>query len=355
MSVASWIMVVLLVANGVFLKSDQITDRADPAYSNSVNRVVHPIAFTGAGGALVVRVCVDPAAENEPLVGPAQRVIARWNALVPTTGKYSRNGGLGRADAESVVTHELGHCAMGLGHSDHDVYPYYTRSLGDTATPDDPDTFPGSSDDLHLPVLPPTSRPDNLHFFRISDNNPFAIDSTVIDFDTYKRAVTPSNLPAGHRWAALGNQFVANLLGVPGTQDPMIGVALEEERYRGLIADNVSMVKLGMAGLDDQAGTGDDYTLAVSHEADCASADVRVQFGDLPANAFGLCVDSAPAQISGKHYRVNTLPGVPLVVILNRAKSWDFGAEVPIFFDPFESGKTCAWSATQPPLGQDCL
>lgn len=76
-----------LVVAGVFFGSGSITDSANPQFIVSFNRVVHPAPFTGAGGELVVQVCVDTDPGDEALVPTVQRAVALWNALTPRVKK----------------------------------------------------------------------------------------------------------------------------------------------------------------------------------------------------------------------------------------------------------------------------
>jgi hypothetical protein len=90
--------------------------------------IVHPPGYTGAGGELEVRVCVDltdPA--NQILVGPLQDALAIWHGFQPITGNCGSGndcrlneepGTVGELDVMSTILHELGHCAYGLGHPD---------------------------------------------------------------------------------------------------------------------------------------------------------------------------------------------------------------------------------------------
>jgi hypothetical protein len=91
--------------------------------------IVHPPGYTGAGGELEVRVCVDMTdTANHVLVGPLQDALAIWNGLQPTTGNCGLGNNCftwedatapaGTFDAMSAILHELGHCAFGLGHPD---------------------------------------------------------------------------------------------------------------------------------------------------------------------------------------------------------------------------------------------
>ncbi|NJL29964.1 MAG: hypothetical protein HC897_19755 [Thermoanaerobaculia bacterium] len=83
--------------------------------------IVHPIGYTGAGGPITIGVCVQSGSEQ--LIPALKEAIDVWNALEPRTGNC-RNCVLweepepqtGAYHAGSALLHELGHCAMGLGH-----------------------------------------------------------------------------------------------------------------------------------------------------------------------------------------------------------------------------------------------
>lgn len=278
------------------------------------------------------------------LVPTVQRAVALWNALTPTTGNFFEIGDPTRFDGLSAVLHELGHCAMGLDHIDDETYFLVKSSILDTAPPDNDNGIPGDSEDLHIPIPGSPNAAQNLHFFRTIDNDPVVIDSLVIDTGTFKRAATPTNLPSGHRGAASANQLVAALLGAANTQDVMLRAQAPEDLCRGLIADNVNTVKLGMAGLDDQAGTADDYTVRVEYQASCEGADVEVRFGMLPPEKIAACTVLTEV-VSGKHYRVKPLPGLPFFLTLSEDEDWQLEeAPDPIFVSGFETGTFLGWS-----------
>lgn len=124
----------------------------------------------------------------------------------------------------------------------------------------------------------------------------------------------------------------------------MISFVFAEHLYRGLIADNVNTVKLGMAGLDDQAGTADDYTLRVEYQPSCDSADVRVVFATLDPDRVALCT-AVTEVVSGKHYRIKPPQALGLVVlILNDLLDWELEGPDPIFVSDFETGTFFGWS-----------
>lgn len=83
----------------------------------------HPVGFTQMGGVVRVKICVSPG--DGDLVPLTQRAIATWEGLVRQTEQCENcflweEGEQFPATkpyiAESVILHELGHCAMGLDH-----------------------------------------------------------------------------------------------------------------------------------------------------------------------------------------------------------------------------------------------
>lgn len=91
--------------------------------------IVHPPGYVQIGGAVVVPVCVRPGSQAlEPSVSWS---IEIWNALTPRYGNCRGCltieevlGGTPQpgtlVDLPGTILHELGHCAMGLGHSNMD-------------------------------------------------------------------------------------------------------------------------------------------------------------------------------------------------------------------------------------------
>ena len=338
--IRSAVVAALLVASpasaGVFLGA---LDDARPAFI-----ITHPPGFMGDGGELTVRICAQN--DSLALVGPLLRVMDTWNALEPMAGNCPACGliedplsaGPTASDAFSTLLHEIGHCALGLDHTNwidtQGLDTNFTNSRDALSITAGADTVEGSNDDVVLP-LPGTGL---VHWFRIADNDPVAIDATVIDEDTFSRARL--SLPAGHLWAASANVGVADQLGAPGTSAVMFSAGDPDDVFLGLSPDEVATVRFGMTGLDKVAGTADDYTYRLIYVADCAAADFSVQFGT-PAGGFGDCVagtagiDNPP--LITQHFRV-----VPAFVRMSDAEPWDFGPL--IFKDSFEEGDTGAWN-----------
>ena len=88
---------------------------------NGVDIVTHPEAYTGAGGAVNVTICVDPTSANaNAMVNTTVNMAATFTAKIPTTGNVltgsNNNVPSGAVDWESVALHEVGHC-IGLAHA----------------------------------------------------------------------------------------------------------------------------------------------------------------------------------------------------------------------------------------------
>ncbi|NJL27057.1 MAG: hypothetical protein HC897_03820 [Thermoanaerobaculia bacterium] len=313
--------------------------------------IIHPVGYSGAGGVLEVRVCVNP--NDEQLIGPVLWAINKWNRLEPTLANCQGcvlweepAPPTGALDAQSVLLHELGHCAMGLGHINlNEVGGTPTASRTGTCDLDSdgccrqPTSFSASVNATEIANVAPGLRGDfedrhvnqcgsaqgreplfepegcalgipcpvpseccpgtppplpmqilDLSWFRKSDNNPFAIDSMVIDKDSFTRSVA-ANLPVGHRYVANANRAVGEALGFPSSQAVMYSGIESGTVYSGLTADDVNMVKMGMTGADRDAGTSDDYVVVLRYQSSCAGADVEVRMngtnlGGAPAACF---------------------------------------------------------------------
>ncbi len=249
--------------------------------ANGVDVVTHAGGYNGTGGSFEISVGIDMASlfASEMAVS-VQNVINTWNALTPTVnnvqfGQISANA----FDFESVLLHEMGH-ALGLGHTnlasesnlpdaDQD-FAMSTDGANNTFDLDaGRDTVIGSADD---------NRGDdvNLNLFRIADNDPFATDLGVIDSTTYSRDL--ADLPRGDNFAASAGRAVANHLGYGDTEAVMQQGTQNGETQRTLAADDVVGVRYAQSGVDEIAGTADDYTFTLNFIGEAMEADILIGF-----------------------------------------------------------------------------
>ncbi len=276
--------------------------------SSGVDIVTHPIGYSGTGGTISVSVGIDPSSANAAsMVVSVQNVITVFNNLVPTTGNILLGGDneipSGAVDFESTLLHELGH-SLGLAHvnaasesglsgSDRD----YTKATdgSDNIFNLNPgsDGVNGSEDDLRSDDV-------NLHYFRISNNDPFTVASTV-DQTTYSRDV--ASLPSGDLFATNADRSVSSLLGYGSTEAVMQQGAFFDEAQRTLTGDDVSGILYAAAGVDEIAGTADDYTLVLTYAGLTTAADIVIDFDN---NETGFAVSSSSgAYIPGSdHVRI---------------------------------------------------
>ncbi|MEO8275141.1 MAG: hypothetical protein ABI639_02920 [Thermoanaerobaculia bacterium] len=108
---------------GTYFEIDRFTRRlpsTDPNYVPPF-AIVHPVGYLQAGGAIEIGICVE--AGSEGLLLPLLSAVETWNELKARYGNcfdcWTSNepAPSGKASLQWVVLHELGHCAMGLGHS----------------------------------------------------------------------------------------------------------------------------------------------------------------------------------------------------------------------------------------------
>lgn len=245
------------------------------------DRVTHPNGYTGAGASLTVTVCIDPSSLNAASMQiPTRNAIDVWNGLAPQTGNVDpANVPFSSFDFETVVLHEMGHC-IGLGHPNLGALPgltldesEYTLSTDGAASFDlgiGADNEEGSADDVR-------GDDDNLHYFRISNNDPFTIGTTV-DSTTYSRSL--GSLPVGDSYAANCDRDVAMLAGHADTECAMQQGLIIGESKRTLGHDDVATARYAMSGIDELESTADDYSFQLSYVGLTASCDVILDFDD---------------------------------------------------------------------------
>jgi hypothetical protein len=208
--------------------------------------IVHPPGYDGTGGVIRVDICIGE--DSSILRQPAQEAIAVWNALEPGVENCENCQLIEESSLSgeipdflfmsSTLIHEFGHCPFGLDHINwrepSGASTSFTTSRDAISISAGTDGIRGSADDSPSP-LPGTRL---LHWFRIADNNPFAIDGTEIDSSTFSRRIL--DLPPGSNWPASGNRGVGDALGLKNTQGVMYSAGLEGQRYTSLTADDLS-------------------------------------------------------------------------------------------------------------------
>jgi hypothetical protein len=259
-----------------------------------LNSIAHPPNYTGAGGGgiVTVRVCIDPSSPNATdMAIPVQNNINIYNRLQATTAnlKSGANNNIpGSAiDFESVALHEIGHC-LGLGHVNaasesglsgaNQNYTKATLGANGVFNLDAGlDGVIGSSDDVR-------GDDGNLHWFRMTNNNPFTLGATV-DSSTYARDL--ASLPAGHSFAANADRAVAALLGVPGTEAVMQQGTYYDEAQRTLGHDDVATLRYAQSGINESAGNQDDYTINLVYGGlSTSNCDITLQITSTTGLAF---------------------------------------------------------------------
>jgi hypothetical protein len=294
--------------------------------ANGVNVVTHSQGYVGAGGALNITVGIDPTSANAASMATSvQNIVNTFNSLAATTGNLVSGGANNvpatDVDFESVALHEVGH-SLGLAHvnaASESLLPSadrnYTKATDGINNVFDlsagVDGIKGSSDDIRGDDV-------NLHWFRTSNNNPFTIAGTV-DSTTYTRNV--ASLPGGHTFAANADRSVSVLLGVPSTESIMQQGTFFDEAQRTLNHDDVATLRYAMSGLDETAGTADDYTLNLSYAGLTAAANIVLDF-DNSQTGFAVSASSG-AFVTATHVRVTTT-----AVYFNTGFNWFFN-DVP--------------------------
>ena len=265
--------------------------------ANGIDIITHPKGYTGSGGHITLTVGLHsgiPNATATQLAQPIKNAIVRWNNLKPTTGNLVTGAdnplAFAQYDYESVVLHELGHC-IGLAHVNlatesglNDPERNFTKStkgsdnsFNVSATARGNDGTRGSHDDLRGDDV-------NLHWFN-STNNPFVLE-TPVDGSTYSRNL--NDLPSGDTYATNGDRDVSALAryNVPNTEAVMQQGQYNDEEQQTLTADGVATIRLGMSGLDETAGTSDDYTFELQYVGVDDSADILVRHDN---TGFAVC------------------------------------------------------------------
>ncbi len=249
------------------------------AENNGADIIAHPPNYTGAGGKVTVSVCVDPAAADAAAMEtPVKNIVATINGFVPRSPNllFGADNDIpaGTFDFESLTLHEFGHC-LSLAHPNQGVKTGVsgadTNATQSTRGTDNMydfdagvDAVDGSSDDLRGDDV-------NLHYFTTGVNNPFLVPAKA-DAANYTRDV--ANLPAGHTYPANAARAVGLLIGAADTESAMQQGQGSDEDQRSLQSDDIATLMLGGTGLDEIAGTADDYTIELVYAGLTTSCDI---------------------------------------------------------------------------------
>jgi hypothetical protein len=290
------------------------------AQEGAEDRVTHQIGYRGVSGDLQISVGIDPTSTfaSDMLIS-TQNVINTWNSLVPTTGNL-QNGLIANneIDFESVLLHELGH-SLGLAHPNAasesglpDSQRNYTKATEGTNNAFDlnpgADGIIGSADDIRGDDV-------NLNYFRRVDNDPFATNLGVVDSTTYSRDI--ADLPIGDTFSANSDRAVAAALGYSNTESVMQQGTFFGEVQRDLTADDVAGILYSQAGLDELAGTNDDYTFTLEFLGLDAAADIVIDFDN---SETGFAVSSSRGSfLSSNHLAITSSS-----IFFNTGFNWYF-------------------------------
>ncbi|MBT8053769.1 MAG: tandem-95 repeat protein [Gammaproteobacteria bacterium] len=287
---------------------------------NGVDVITHPKDYFGSGGVLNVGVCIDPASDfQNELEIPVRNNIAVWNDLQPVASNLDPNAVSG-LDAESVLLHEVGHC-IGLAHvnaASESGLPEndYTKATDGANNGFDvnpgPDGIPGTFDDVR-------GDDENLHWFN-PNNDPFQLPiHTPVDTSQYRRDV--SELPPGDSFAQNASREMAAYYGLPAAEAVMQQLTYYSETQRELISDGASTIMLAASGLDETAGTADDYQLNLTYEGVATGSQCDITITVTNTSSFAYC-QSGGSFING-HVRITSAS-----VVLGNSYDWHFNTEL---------------------------
>jgi hypothetical protein len=297
--------------------------------ANGIDIVTHSLGYTGAGGAISISVGIDPTSSfAAQMLIPTQNAVNTWNDKLPTTGNVNSTGvGAGQFDYESTVLHELGH-ALGLSHVNAasesglgGANQNYTKATDGANNVFDinpgSDGIIGSGDDIRGDDV-------NLNYFRYGsgtatdNNNPFASLPLVVDSTTYSRDL--ANLPGTDTYSANGDRAVAAALGFTDTEAVMQQGTFSGETQRSLTADDVAGLLYAQSGVDEIAGTADDYIVTLDFLGLTSGADIVIDF-DNAQTSFAV-TQSSGAFLSGDHVVVTSSS-----IFFNSGFNWFFNTE----------------------------
>ena len=296
--------------------------------------IKHPVGYDGTPGALRLEVCLDPAAPDAAEI-PLQKAIEVWGAAMPTTGNTSAVAGVpaGEVDFFSEMLRGIGLC-LGLDDpSDELGFTRANEGRNDVFDRDSGlDSVTGTADDERFDDV-------NRTWFRIADNNPFDTTPGVVDSTTYSRDV--GLLPEGQNFPACATRVVALSLAAAGTESVMVRSLATGEARRSLTHDDVATLAYANSGLDELAGTGDDYTPGLAYIGRGTSCDIPVSFtSKVGASERMICL-GGNFPIESNHYRFSSSS-----LQISDQVVWHYIFQGGILLDGFETGDASRWSSS---------
>ncbi|MEM8993523.1 MAG: hypothetical protein AAGF23_01900 [Acidobacteriota bacterium] len=297
--------------------------------------ILHPAGYDGGGGPLELTVCLDPTSPSAVAASATLRfAVDTWNGRAVTANNVRTDAGVPpiEVDFESEALRGLGLC-LGLDDpSDASGFTAATNGDNDVFQRDDGlDDVAGTRDDLR-------GDDGNLMWFRFFDNDPFTVSATV-DSTTY--ALSTAVLPEGDTFAATPTRAVAAAVGAGATEAVMVAGLQPGEAKRRLSADDVATLRYAESGLDELAGTADDYLVQLTYLGFGEGCNIDVSFG---AQGTIVACTGGLQEFSPGHWRYS----MTSTLTFSDAVLWHFSGDGLVFADGFESGDTAGWSATIP-------
>lgn len=254
--------------------------------NNGLDIITHPSGYNGSGGQLEIEVCIDSAAvdaaDMEVSIKNTLRELNRMTAVSPNLF-FGNNNDIpsGKIDFQSLVLHELGHCTglnhPNLGYRQGVITGANTNLTKTTDGANDTYAFNAGADGVYGSGDDLRDDDENLHWFVKGVNNPF-VDVPTPEASNYTRDL--AELPIEHNFAANASRWVGVALGFTDTEAAMQQGQGTDEDQRSLQADDVATYRMAMTGLDEIAGTADDYTFNMVYggiKADTSGCDIVIE------------------------------------------------------------------------------